>query len=92
MGKFPNSSLKAHNTWHSSRGEIYLHPSCSAIYYVPFVIHGEIFFLLLWLRHSRRKILSLFLYINPIQSVLWNYVKECGGAIMAQIDLGLLKP
>ena len=28
---------------------------------------------------------------NPIQSVLWNYVKECGGAIMARIDLGILK-
>ena len=30
--------------------------------------------------------------LNPIQSVLWNYVKECGGAIMARIDLGILKP
>ena len=25
-------------------------------------------------------------HINPIQSVLCNYVKECGGAIMAQMD------
>ena len=30
-------------------------------------------------------------WFNPIQSVLWNYVKECGGAIMARIDLGILK-
>ena len=28
----------------AAHGEIYLHHSCSAIYYVPFVIHGEIFF------------------------------------------------
>ena len=25
------------------------------------------------------------LSIPPIQSVIWNYVKECGGAIMARI-------
>ena len=37
----------------------------------------------------------MYMYICeyfPIQSVLWNYVKECGGAIMARIDLGILKP
>ena len=61
MGKFPHSSLKAHNIFlihglavivkrnfpirgFAAHGEIYLHHSCSAIYYVPFVIHGEIFF------------------------------------------------
>ena len=56
---FPIRGFAAH-------GEIYLHHSCSAIYYVPFVIHGEIFFLLSWLRHSRRKIPSLFLHIKGL--------------------------
>ena len=36
--------------------------------------------------------LAIMMHLNPIKSVLWNYVKECGGAIMARIDLGILKP
>ena len=34
---------------------------------------------------SLTMIFNHFININPIQSVLWNYVKECGGAIMARI-------
>ena len=56
---FPIHGFAAH-------GEIYLHHSCSAKYYVPFVIHGEIFFLLSWLCHSRGKFPSLFLHIKRL--------------------------